>query len=278
MKIFLLMLVFAMICTACSDKQSEPSVQQKINDTGITWGGNYPRSINEDCSAQINQEDLLEGETISGDILSQQDCMHGRDVTTGAPLKAGFSYQKIDASGKQVSSTAKEWHCVIDKVSGLMWEVKTAGDGEYGNNGLHDADDRYTWYSGATTRNGGAVGDWNQRYDHCTGYQENQPITYCNTAEFLSRVNAEGWCGHKDWRIPTRPELESLVHFGRTRPAIHSEFFPNTKNEFYWSSSPVVRKPTSAWAVSFQFGFSAELQRSNSRPVRLVRSVDGEGM
>ncbi len=196
--------------------------------------------------------------------------MQGRD-TLFENRKVAFEYQKIGSQGESLVDSATAWSCVVDKVSGLMWELKTVTEG---GAGLHNAEDRFAWYSGKSSENGGAVGDWNQHYDQCFGYQKNTPASYCNTGEFVSRVNEQGLCGFNDWRLPSRPELETLVHFGVTRPSISSEYFPNTQNNFYWSRSPVVRKPGSAWAVSFQFGFSAELQRSNGRPVRLVRKLD----
>ncbi|WP_236074822.1 Lcl C-terminal domain-containing protein [Teredinibacter purpureus] len=262
------------VLTACNDTPPPLDIREKINDTGITWGGNYPKDINSDCSGHIDTAELAEGKLISGDILAQQDCMRGRDTEASRANDgdSGFSYRKIDANGQPLAASAKTWHCVLDNVSGLLWEVKQPSDNVYGNSGLHDADDRFTWYSGASAENGGAIGDWNKRFDQCSGYNVKTPTTYCNTDEFLSRVNKEGWCGYTDWRIPSRPELETLPHFGRTMPAIDNTYFPNTQNEFYWSRSPVAGNNTSAWAVSFQFGFTAPLQRSNSRFVRLVRS------
>ncbi|SMF43423.1 Protein of unknown function [Alteromonadaceae bacterium Bs31] len=275
-KLLSLILCVTCLLSACTDSVSLSASEARLNDTGITWGGNYPKSNNEDCSAAINEQELAKGEQITGDILSQQDCASGRDVLLKNKQSA-FEYQKIDGVGKALNSSATQWDCVIDKVSGLMWEVKKPSDEEYGSAGLHDADDRFTWYSGVSSENGGAVGDWNQQYNQCFGYRENTPMSYCNTGEFVSRVNTKGLCGYNDWRLPTRPELETLVHFGVTRPAISLDYFPNTQNDFYWSSSPVVRKTSSAWAVSFQFGFTAELQRTNGRPLRLVRPALEEG-
>ncbi|WP_185235230.1 Lcl C-terminal domain-containing protein [Teredinibacter franksiae] len=267
------------IVSGCGESTPPLSTSQvKLNDTGIRWGGNYPKGINDTCTAAINVEILPEGESVSGDILAQQDCLHGRDALLKDDRDGlgGLSYQKISAEGKPRPHDAAEWACVRDTVSGLMWEVKKPIDGIKGNAGLHDGDDRFTWYSGNTKTNGGAIGDWNQRYNQCAGYQANQPASYCNTDEFISRVNNESLCGHSDWRIPTRPELETLVYFGQSQPAIDTQFFPNTKNEFYWSSSPVAGHSTSAWAVSFQFGFTAPLQRNNSRFIRLVRTTKKE--
>ena len=258
---------------AALEYAAQPRKRGKLNDTGITWGGNYPKDINDDCSAKIDTDNLPDGESITGDILAQQDCASGRDMFAAKRDGAtAFSYQKIDRNGKPLERGVSAWGCVLDEVSGLMWEVKHPVDGEYGNAGLHDGDDLFTWYSSVRVENGGAIGDWNSRFNQCAGFEEGKPMSFCNMEEFTRRVNEQGLCGYSDWRIPSRPELDSLVNFGRTMPAIDTEYFPNTKNEFYWSRSATAGFKESAWAVSFQFGYAAALQRTNSRPVRLVRA------
>lgn len=262
--VFLIVFFFGFLA-ACS---KEELVDRKLNDTGITWGGDYPKDINEDCSAQFNAEQLAEGEHYEGDIIAYQDCMQGADAE--GEKRSAFIYQKVDVNGKLLSNDAKNWSCVLDKVTGLLWEAKEEIDEEHGNRGLHDGDDLFTWYNARPKANGGSVGDWNARFDQCAGYVKGQPATYCNIEEFVSRVNKHGICGKQDWRVPVRAELESLVNFGRSRPAIDIDYFPNTKNNFYWSDTPAAGQSSMAWAVSFQFGNTAQLKRDNGYSVRLV--------
>lgn len=276
------MFSIGLLLVGCGEKEQEQVAEKvveaadpRLNDTGITWGGNYPADINEDCSAKIITENLPEGEVVQGDILSGQDCAVGADKTQANNVDgvAGFKYTKISSRGEALPAEASQWQCVTDEVSGLMWEVKTPSDKQHGNMGFHDADDLFMWYWGDSSVNGGAVGNWNSEFNQCTGYVKGQPVTYCNLSEFTSRVNTIGLCGAKDWRVPTRHELESLVHYGTTRPAIDVNYFPNTVNDYYWSLSPSAAGKDTAWAVSFQFGFAAPLRRDNPRAVRLVRSV-----
>jgi hypothetical protein len=261
----------------CSERDVEISRGQ-LNDTGITWGGNYPRGVNDDCSAVIDLKWLPEGESAEGDILPQQDCTRGRDVTANNDRDgaAGFVYRKIASDGEVLRAGAKDWACVLDEITGLLWEVKAAADGIYGNRGLHDGDDVFTWYNSDSRTNGGSIGDWNSRYNQCSGYVAGQPMTYCNIEEFVSRVNKQGLCGFNDWRVPTLPELATLVNFGHTSPAIDTAYFPNTKDEFYWSDSPDAKLEQTAWAVNFQLGFSAGMPRDNGHHVRLVRAWSAE--
>ena len=69
-----------------------------------------------------------------------QDGQYGRDVTDGRKFdgRGGFSYRKISSTGEPLPASATEWACVQDRITGLMWEMKTA-DG-----GLHDGLRTYT--------------------------------------------------------------------------------------------------------------------------------------
>lgn len=250
----------------------------RLNDTGITWGADYPRGVNEDCSAAIDRERLPAGAEVEGDILSQQDCTRGRDkvLDNDSDGAAGFEYRKVGGEGGKLPADAGSWHCVLDETTGLLWEVKRVADGVYGNSGLHDGDDRFTWYNPIRSGNGGAIGDWNRRHDQCAGYAAETPTTYCNTNAFVSRVNKHGLCGFSDWRLPTRTELAGLVHFGRASPAIDTVYFPNTRAGFYWTASPDAKLKGRAWAIKFQFGYAAPMPRDNGRFVRLVRDWGAE--
>ncbi|OUD14366.1 hypothetical protein TPSD3_08600 [Thioflexithrix psekupsensis] len=230
----------------------------KLNDTGITWGGNYPSGNNATCT---------------GATVEMQDCSHGRDVTHNDPSDghAGFSFTKISATGQALSAAATEWSCVQDNVTGLMWEVKQGGNGKVGDEGLHDADDRYNWYNTDPDTNGGADGYADDDGAICYGYQKDNPDTYCNTQAYVARVNVAGYCGYKDWRMPNREELRSIVHYGRRGPVIDADYFPNTRSSWYWSSSPVVGYPYSAWYVPFHYDGDGHGGRNNYNHVRLVR-------
>ncbi len=197
---------------------SPPLPFSRLNDTGITWGGNYPVGNNSTCA----------GEEIGG-----QDCSHGRDATSNndSDGHAGFSFTKLGANGNPLANQAADyattpWACVQDNVTGLIWEVKT-NDG-----GLHDQNDTYT----------------------C---DNTNPATYCNTETYVARVNAAGWCGKSDWRMPTIKELEGIVSLGTFAPAIDTGYFPNTPyDSVVWSRSPDASGWADAWLVDFYDGNS----------------------
>ena len=228
----------------------------QLNDTGITFGGDFPSGNNTDCT---------------GETIAQQDCSSGRDAqaTAGTLIKvgagaAGFDFTKLAADGSVLaiqdatySATGSEaagtlWSCVRDNVTGLIWEVKTDDE-----NSEHYRNNTYRW-GGLTAvgrdspdRQGDFFDDWN---------------TLVNSANADS-----GLCGFTDWRVPQRSSLRTIVHYGAFSPAIDTDFFPNTSSLFYWSSSPVADNSGNAWSVSFSFGAGTSNSRSDNDRVRLVR-------
>ncbi len=57
------------------------------------------------------------------------------------------------------------------------------------------------------------------------------------------------------WRLPTIKELFSLVDHTKTGPAIDTEKFPDTKSDWYWSSTPTTWNSSARWVVGFHNGF-----------------------
>lgn len=96
----------------------------------------------------------------------------------------------------------------------------------------------------------------------------------------LNFKDAEAYCkalttaGHTDWRLPTIQELLSLVDYTRFDPAIDTDNFPDSKSNWYWSSSPGASSPAGyAWVVAFYHGDADYNNRDNTAFVRAVRSV-----
>jgi hypothetical protein len=229
---------------ADNDIAPPPSVQGgPLNDTGITFCGDYPDGNNDPCT---------------GSEPLGQDSDYGRDVTHNddSDGHAGFSFTKLDANGNPLAASAAAWVCVQDKVTGLIWEVKT-DDG-----GLRDKDHTYTWYNPDDGANGGAAGTPDG--GSCVG-------SACDTQGYAQAVNAQGLCGASDWRLPSREELRSIVNYNRFGPAIDVSYFPNTESAPYWSSSPYAYSSDGAWYVFFNLGDDGYLSKGYEHAVRLVR-------
>lgn len=206
-----------------------------------------------------------------------QDGRYGRDTAaaagalskTGAGI-AGFDYTKIANNGSDLAASAtpgsnpSDWACTRDNVTGLTWEVKTAGTTHLRYNGH-----TYTWYSSAANNGGnaGSVGG-----NTCNGTL----VAYgnqCNTANYVAAVNAATLCGHGDWRLPSLKELQTLANAGVGSPTIDATYFPNTQGGSYWSASNYAAGSGNAWFLDFSAGNSNLGFKSIAQYVWLVRGT-----
>ncbi|MEN6538889.1 MAG: DUF1566 domain-containing protein [Mizugakiibacter sp.] len=78
--------------------------------------------------------------------------------------------------------------------------------------------------------------------------------------------------GHRDWRLPTRAELLSLVDDTRHDPAIDSSIF-ECHPSWYWTSTPTAWASSCAWLVSFSYGLAYFNPRNGLAFVRAVRAA-----
>jgi hypothetical protein len=198
--------------------------------------------------------------------LPGQDARFGRDAAQAAGVltktgggAAGFDFTALDASGN-ATTTLGSHACVKDNVTGLTWEVKQAG----ANTQLRYTGHTYTWYDSAAANPGSPGGST------CNG---TLPGNQCNTQAYVAAVNAgAGLCGKTDWRLPTRRELLSIVHYGTSSPAIDPAYFPDTQSNWYWTSTTYAPDPAGAWNVYFNDGGAYAYYKAYSGSVRLVRS------
>lgn len=226
-----------------------------LNDTGVT--------------SNISESALVNG---ASHDFPGQDSDFGRDRigASGVLQKAGtgdsgFDYTKLDELGDETDFASTDWNCVRDNVTGLVWEVKTSGNG-----GLHNRDYLFSWVADLT--------DDTLLNDNATCN-----ITNCDTASFVQAVNAEGLCGFFDWRLPTHNELMSIMDFSNADGAfVDSDFFPNnspdiTNTTWYWTSQQNADGTNgdtiqNSWAIDFTSGNDNFLLKSREIYLRLVRA------
>jgi hypothetical protein len=95
-----------------------------------------------------------------------------------------------------------------------------------------------------------------------------------NHAEAEKICAALDLAGHTGWRLPTVEELFALADRIKVRPAIDTDAFPDTKSDWYWTSTLHASDSSFAWFVNFHDGNSNDCHRDNSSAfVRAVRSV-----
>lgn len=156
------------------------------------------------------------------------------------------------------------WPCVLDRKTGLIWEVKTS------TYGLHNYLNTFSWFNPDVALNGGLAGE--------PGGKACRQAP-CDTANFIKAVNQAGWCNAHDWRLPSREELRSLVIYNPSHPGplIDTRFFPNASRQFYWSADTNATHPDEAWGIGFTFGFDYAYYKTDRVLVRLVRQAHDIG-
>lgn len=198
------------------------SRQYPLNDTGIPTNKCFKSG---GWAAQGHvQVDCSDG--LATSLSKAQDGMIGRDVwaSNGLDGMLGFSFARISMTGSELSSDVKDWACVRDNVTGLVWERKT-NDGT-----LHDVSKIFK------------VNDWPGD----------------NVSELISASNAQKLCGFSDWRLPTLFEIMNITHFGRSvEPLVDIDFFklavvPN--GPAYWTSTASPLSPVHRFSFNFKTG------------------------
>ncbi len=133
---------------------------------------------------------------------------------------------------------------ITDLNTGLMWE-KLSDDGS-----IHDKDNYYTWTAAVSSK--------------------------------IAALNSANYAGHNDWRLPNVRELESIVNYETTVPAVSPDFntcwggcsaltCSCTISSNYWSSSTFADFPAYAWLVDFYGGGTSAVSKTGSYYVRAVR-------
>jgi len=109
---------------------------------------------------------------------------------------------KVDEFGAPLPRGSDDWYAVSDQGYQLMWTV-----------------------------NPGMAGEWPHR---STRYR------WAAAQEALAALNVQGWCGHRDWRLPSIDELRTLAYTARpgTAYGISDQLFPDVHGDgLFWSSS-----------------------------------------
>jgi len=79
------------------------------------------------------------------------------------------------------------------------------------------------------------------------------PLTWQEALDLAADMNAKGSAGYKDWRLPNRRELHSLVSYQAKKPALPDEHpFKNVFLGWYWSATSAAINPSYAWCLHME--------------------------
>ncbi|MBN1382057.1 MAG: DUF1566 domain-containing protein [Deltaproteobacteria bacterium] len=127
------------------------------------------------------------------------------------------AYDKLGENGQVLpygGTADADWIMTRDNITGLIWELKTT-DGS-----IHNKYATYTWCE---------TGPGGEQLGTCGNGTD--------TEDFIAALNTEKFGGFSDWRLPSRVELQSILHYGRILNAIDDRYFPNIQSSEYWSST-----------------------------------------
>jgi len=98
------------------------------------------------------------------------------------------------------------------------------------------------------------------------------PCTWPEALRAIRNLNRELYCGHRDWRLPNRRELRSLMDYQTRKPALPRDHpFTNIFIHWYWSSTTAVLHPGYAWHVHLEGArmfYGKKIQEALFWPVR----------
>lgn len=100
----------------------------------------------------------------------------------------------------------------------------------------------------------------------CTG--EGLTLTW---QEALQTAHGYQFADLNGWRLPNIKELSTLTEKRCVRPAINTDFFPETPSDDFWTSTPSLTTLDSAWVVAFFNSTNSLKPKENFVFARFVR-------
>jgi hypothetical protein len=100
--------------------------------------------------------------------------------------------------------------------------------------------------------------------------------SWYNALDYVATMNSgKGFCGHNDWRLPSRSELRSLVNRSQVSTAhwLNTQGFSNVQTYYYWSSTTNGVGSGEAWIVYMLDGLEAYFPMTNLYNVWPVRTI-----
>lgn len=175
-------------------------------------------------------------------------------------------YAKIDAQGNILDESATEWVCVLDTKTDLMWEQKSTQEGK-----------RNSKATFTNTTNSSKEPVTARGACESPAYNQNSS---CHTDGYVSYINDIALCGNNDWRMPSKPELETLLFTGFLPPHFDTNYFPNSSDmPLVWTGTDIPVESTDPIGRAYRANLARlaiyynDLPRDQAIGVRLVRGA-----
>lgn len=175
------------------------------------------------------------GQTLCYNGNSNQACGNANWPSQDGEISNGVtrSYTGPTASGNDYTTT--------DNVTGLIWKSCTEG----------------------------------QTTNVCSGSASNFTFyNAVNACAYLNLVNSgSGYAGRTNWRLPTRPELLTLIEYGESyQPTtkINLTAFPGNFTNDYWTSATIGSFINSSFAINFASAYLGHIMKNSNLHVRCV--------
>jgi hypothetical protein len=118
---------------------------------------------------------------------------------------------------------------------------------------------------------------WEKKTSDATVHDKGNPYSAADGTVFtvfLATLNAAGFAGQHDWRLPTLAELLSIAQPAYPNCSVGpciDPTFGSTQSDFYWSSSRHQFNPLLEWGVSFFDSGPVPEVKTNLHYARAVR-------
>lgn len=256
-----------------------------------------------DAGASSVDITIVDNEQNTGSLVTGTGISLCTDATTQMTDCASVdaTYAGQDGHQAQAASTftlhddaTNGYQCAVDDSTGLMWELKV-DIGGVPPDPAHFYETGYHWYNTLGHTNGddegsvGIVGDGSACLGALEGpkaisvISQKQEDQGCYTQRYVDFMNAIQLCGRSNWRLPSLPELMTIVRFDEsgvpayTNPVkpyatVDNTVFGYTQARPFWTSTPSPVFKSKAWAVDFASGRAELLDKVEAYAVRLVSS------
>jgi len=116
------------------------------------------------------------------------------------------------------------------------------------------------------------------------GHLAEQTLSWNGTIDYIAGLNREVYGGHKNWRLPSREELETLVEYvkqqgpgsdraGNVAAGLQALGMKNIKEDDYWTSTEHIYNSGEAWFVNMRNGAAGIGMKTLYFSVLPVRSL-----